>query len=295
MMKNKVLRVISAVLFTAVIIIIGVNLPVFLLNETRKSLSEKEGRADTKDLAVYGDDEIGTKALNGRIEKLSKAVNSFLDGEELKDVLVVAKRKTLDTELTKEDAIYQAQSVIYKINTEFSNAGYSISNQEYSIFDGQISDTGTSDTDIQDAEASDGNIFDNGHYMYLETNLYELKGDSSLSMWCVYIGDCVVMIDAVSGTPLYVMGNVDKKGTNESSDKDFIWDTARKLYNAHDIKGVHFEFDKNAVKSKEEQAGTNGCVNYLWSKSSGDFTLKVQLTEYGNVSFMNFNIFIEPD
>ena len=237
-MKHKGIYRIVPFLLAVLLISSGLVLPRLMIKRLKTQLLQVSGNVRAESLALYGYDEINAQVLAGRMKGLSEMTALLAAGEDTSDALLIDTREPLDTELTQENAISAAQSFLSDMQTVFAEYGYS-------FFDDSSADAARS-TEKAAAE-----------YEYSGASLLLSSSDASLSLWKIGLGNYEVILDAVTGTPVYLCGDISHAGVplTKCEPYDLFWKAAAGAYNSRYMLGIDLYPRQMEVNEEPETAG----------------------------------------
>ena len=224
-MRHKARGSIIAVLLTVLIVAAGTLIPRLTLSSRRAALLSRSGEVEAKSLTPY---ENNSKSLIERIGSLSVLADAVISGSQSKLVLTDA-RAALDTELSAEDAVSAAYSFLSQLAE--SSAAYGLV-----LFDGSL----TSSFAAYDPQPSVSPEYNSqstvAPFDAASVSLLTAAEDSSLSMWLIYSENRVILLDALSGMPVYAaivdetLGDLQLKLADD--DPGAFWQMAADAYNS---------------------------------------------------------------
>ena len=206
-MRRNLLSSLSAILLALAIALAGIAVPRLLIRQQTDRLNAKSELLSADQLTPYS---AGVDSPV-RIRKLANMAAALLSygGTEL----YADTREPLDTELSQEGAIYQAASFLADMITTAEDMGLDIlANPDYyNPYDPKsvIEAYEYFETDL-DAVQKQGKTLADLLVVYCnEWEFCASPEDSSLAMWLLYFGSpycgCYIMIDAVTGIPIYFL------------------------------------------------------------------------------------------
>ena len=257
-MKHKGIYRIVPFLLAVLLISSGLVLPRLMIKRLKTQLLQVSGNVRAESLALYGYDEINAQVLAGRMKGLSEMTALLAAGEDTSDALLIDTREPLDTELTQENAISAAQSFLSDMQTVFAEYGYS-------FFDDSSADAARS-TEKAAAE-----------YAYSGASLLLSSSDASLSLWRIGLGNYEVILDAVTGTPVYLCGDISHAGIplTKCEPYDLFWKAAAGAYNSRYMLGIDLYPRQMEVN---EEPGTAGRI-HTWKGQGEHCYLKVEFLQ----------------
>lgn len=182
---------------------------------------------------------------------LSEMTALLAAGEDTSDALLIDTREPLDTELTQENAISAAQSFLNDMQTVFAEYGYS-------FFD-----------DSSEKAAAE--------YAYSGASLLLSSSDASLFLWRIGLGNYEVILDAVTGIPVYLCGDISHAGVplTKCEPYDLFWKAAAGAYNSRYMLGIDLYPRQMEVN---EEPGTAGRI-HTWKGQGEHCYLKVEFLQ----------------
>lgn len=237
-MKHKYINRILPVLLAVTLITSGLVLPRLMIKQLEKQLLLTSGNVRTESLALYGADEISAQMLAGRMKGLSEMTALLIDGGEISETLLIGAREPLDTELTQEGAISAAQSFLSDMQAVFAEHGYSF-----------FADS-TAEAARSTGEAA-------AEYTYSGSAFVLSSSDASLSLWRIGLGNYEVILDAVSGVPVYLGGDISHADVplTKCEPYELLWTAAAGAYNSRYLLGIDMYPRQMEVNDAAEAAG----------------------------------------
>lgn len=237
-MKHKGINRILPFFLAVILIASGLALPRLMIKQLEKQLLQSTGNVRAESLALYGYDEINAQVLAGRMKGLSEMTALLAAGEDTSDALLIDTREPLDTELTRENAISAAQSFLSDMQSVFAEYGYS-------FFDDSSADAARS-TGTAAAE-----------YAYSGAGLLLSSSDASLSLWRIGLGNYEVILDAVTGIPVYLGGDISHADVplTKCEPYELLWTAAAGAYNSRYMLGIDLYPRQMEVNEGPETAG----------------------------------------
>lgn len=267
-MKNKVINGIFFLILAALIIGFGVVIPRIMLSGQEKQLLQSSGNLKAENFDVYGNDEISAKVFAWRITGLSDMVIRLIKEGDVSERMLIDDRGPLDTELSQKEAVSGAQSFLGEMRAVFAEYGYSYFH------------------DIP-AVDSKGAGKDTDQWEDFRAELITSSDDASLSLWRINLGNYVVVMDAVSGVPLDISGNISDTDVPFPKCKPYglLWTVAARVYNSSYKLGNDLAFSPKS----NTFLGDTGKI-YRWSGQGEFYNLEADYLQSGEDGRPAFHI-----
>ncbi len=271
MKKTEKTGGIFPLLLAAGIVAAGVFLPRFALDKQQERLLCSSGTQKEETFLEYGNEKVSEELLSARISGLTEIVAMLAGGEENSGTMRIDAREPFPAELSREDAIAAAQSFLSDMQIVFEEYGFSFFR----------------DSSVVAAHSEEQ---DSSQFTYAGAVLVTSSADSGLSLWKIGLGNYAVILDAVTGIPLYLGGDVSGADVplTKCEPYELLWIAAARAYNNRCPLGVDFYPRKTEVSTSLESRGRI----HTWSWQNESCYLKVEFTEDEKKHTPSFGIWL---
>lgn len=187
-MRNNIVGQITAVLLAVAIVAGGMLAQRYTLAAQRQELITRRGYVQAKDLAPYANDH---KRL---VERISALSGNFEEGS-------YTIREPLDTELSYDAVLDAGNKVIAQLIESFAAYGVPI---QLTIPDSSNGSSLYAEKGDEYAVSSSPDYDTDSYFPLLHGQLAAASDDPSISAWMLEYSNFSILLDALSGTPLYI-------------------------------------------------------------------------------------------